>query len=99
MARFKAIPEAHLILIRDNELLMLRRAHTGYMDVWRGEPKYMEPHKCDDLSWFPLDARPANTVPYVEAAISRGLDDIVYSEYGWGDTADSGADPKRRVRT
>ena len=30
--RFKIIPEVHLILKRDNQLLLLRRANTGYMD-------------------------------------------------------------------
>ena len=32
MPRFKAIPEAHVILIKDEQILMLRRSNSGYED-------------------------------------------------------------------
>lgn len=46
-------------------------------------PKNMEPHKADDMHWFPLTKLPANTLPYIRAAISMYRKGIVYSEFGW----------------
>jgi len=141
--RFKLIPTSHLILLKYNKILLLRRFNTGYEDgnysvvaghldgnetfiqamvreakeeadinikpedlkvvhvmhrkvpneeridffimsnKWRGEPKIMEPHKCDDLRWFELDNLPDNIIPYVKQAIDCFLNNILYSEFGW----------------
>lgn len=47
-----------------------------------GEPKNMEPEKCDDLQFFPLNDLPEMVAPFRAAldAIQRGE---TYSEYGW----------------
>jgi ADP-ribose pyrophosphatase YjhB (NUDIX family) len=50
---------------------------------WRGEPRNLEPHKADDLRWFPLDALPEAMVPYVRGAIERWRAGVLYGESGW----------------
>jgi len=46
-------------------------------------PKNMEPHKADDMQWYPLSALPTNTVPYVRVVIEKYQKNIFYSEFGW----------------
>lgn len=128
--RFTAPVIAHIFLLRDEQILLLRRAHTGYEDgnysvpagrldggepvlqavareareetgieldldaacvvgvmhrrsnderidffvaatEWFGQIRNAEPRKCDGLTWFPLDASPPNTIPYVGRAIEN----------------------------
>jgi len=50
---------------------------------WGGEPKIMEPHKCDDLNWFSLTNLPDNVIPYIRQVINCVLTNKFYSEFGW----------------
>lgn len=146
--RFKIVPACYLALIKDGQILLLRRANTSYEDgnyslvaghldgqetfrqamvreakeeadvilspddlkvvhvmhrfacpnephlrervdvflmagKWDGEPQNMEPHKCDDLSWFLLDSLPGNVVPYIRQALECIKNNVFYSEFGF----------------
>ena len=142
MPRFALIPEAHLLLMQNERVLLLRRQNTGYEDGnysviaghfdgnetarqamareaaeeagliinpqdlvfchvihrkaenervsfffkterWTGEPRNLEPHKCGDPSWFPVNGLPPNVIPYVRHAIEQTLRGQMYSEHGW----------------
>ncbi|MDC7232942.1 MAG: NUDIX domain-containing protein [Spirochaetales bacterium] len=50
---------------------------------WTGEITNREPEKCSDLSWFPLDSLPENTIPYIRRVIECIRKKTFYSEEGW----------------
>ena len=50
---------------------------------WKGELKNMEPDKCDDLKWFPIDDLPENTVSYIRHALKQIKENEFYSELGF----------------
>lgn len=84
--------ETGITLVPDNvsvSHIMHRKFGRENIDVfysvrnWTGTPENREPQKCDDLSWFPVDNLPENTIPYIRQAIEHSLRGIFYSEHGW----------------
>lgn len=73
--------------------IMQRNSKTGNRDEridvffvvkkWKGEIRNMEEHKCDDLSWFPIDSLPENTIPFIKEIFKNISKKKFYSEYGW----------------
>ncbi|MEN8242587.1 MAG: NUDIX domain-containing protein [Chloroflexota bacterium] len=54
------------------------RAHA-----WDGEIHNTEPHKCTEIAWFPLDALPEHTVPYVRQALLNYQQGVWFDSFGW----------------
>lgn len=50
-------------------------------DRWDGEPQNLEPEKCDDLSWHPIDQLPENTIPYIRLVFENIRKGIPFSEW------------------
>ncbi len=81
------------IKIDPKELVLAHITHRRHLDErvsfffttarWAGTIRNMEPDKCDDLSWFPIDSMPDNMIPYVRNAIEQYLKGNIYSEFGW----------------
>lgn len=55
--------------------------------VWDGEPTNREPEKCSEIDWFPLNALPADVIPYPLAGIRAYLDGTPFDVIGWQETA------------
>lgn len=53
------------------------------IDRWEGEPTNAEPHKHEEIRWFPLDSLPDNMVPEVKQAIEKSQIGEVYGEFGF----------------
>ena len=141
--RFAMVVAAHLFLLRDDRVLLLRRRNTGHEDgnygvvaghvgggeeiaaamireareeagiaiapedlrvvgamhrrasgeeridfflaaaAWSGAIENREPDRCDELAWFPADALPENTIPYVRVALKRYRRGEWFTSFGW----------------
>ena len=42
-----------------------------------------EPDRCDELAFYPMDALPKNTVPFIRHAIGAVQRGSFFSEFGW----------------
>jgi ADP-ribose pyrophosphatase YjhB (NUDIX family) len=55
--------------------VMHRRSTEARIDFfikaerWAGEPRNMEPDKCDEVAWFPKSSLPDDTIPYMRRAL------------------------------
>lgn len=54
---------------------------TVTADRWDGEPQNLEPEKCDDLSWYPVEALPHNTIPYIRLVFENIKNGTLFSEW------------------
>ena len=93
-ACIREIKEEIGITVTPKNLEMVHVMHSQYSDrewivffmtasAYEGEITNCEPEKCDDISWFPLDTLPNNTIDYVRQAIESYKKGKFYSEFGW----------------
>lgn len=81
------------IEINTTDLQLVGVMHRKYEDIrldfffvaknYSGTPTNCELEKCDDVTWFPLNKLPTNTIVYLRQAIENYLKNISYSEVGW----------------
>lgn len=89
----EAKEEANIHLSPENlqvKHIMHRNASDRtYIDVylaatsWSGEIENMEPHKCDELSWFHLSDLPENLITEVRFSLEKMEQGGFFSEVGW----------------
>jgi 8-oxo-dGTP pyrophosphatase MutT (NUDIX family) len=50
---------------------------------WRGDPRIVEPQKCAELRWWPLDALPGGVVPHESRALASLGAGVPYLTHGF----------------
>ena len=51
--------------------------------VYKEKVRNCEPHKCEELKFFPLGKLPENLIPYVKCGIENHLSKEYFNEFGW----------------
>jgi 8-oxo-dGTP diphosphatase len=81
------------ILINPADLEFIHLVHRPFandadrLDVyfrcktWEGEPKNLEPEKCDDMGWFSLKDLPKNLIPKESEVWATIAKNGLYTEY------------------
>jgi len=54
-----------------------------YAQNYTGTIENKEPHKCDELKFYPLDNLPENIAPFILYAIKAMQKQQIFSEFGW----------------
>jgi 8-oxo-dGTP pyrophosphatase MutT (NUDIX family) len=50
---------------------------------WEGTLSNLEPHRCEELRWFSLNALPEHTIGTIQRVFNAVSQNITYSEEGW----------------
>ncbi|MFD9903544.1 methyltransferase, FxLD system [Streptomyces sp. NPDC059063] len=50
---------------------------------WHGEPRVLEPHRCTQWRWWPLNALPERLVDYTRTALTAIAQGKPYTHMGW----------------
>jgi len=64
-----------------------RESGSEYIDIfyeahnWVGQITNVEPNKCSDLSWFPIDHLPKDIIPVIKNVLDGVKNHEYYSEY------------------
>lgn len=48
---------------------------------FKGEAKILEPDKCSEWKWFPINSLPENTIPSIRHVIKNYQEGITFSEF------------------
>jgi ADP-ribose pyrophosphatase YjhB (NUDIX family) len=78
-----AIENLEIIQVMHRKAKEERIDYFFFCGKWEGEIKNMEPQKCDELAWYPLEDLPENTIEYINAAIENYRKGIKFSLFGW----------------
>jgi ADP-ribose pyrophosphatase YjhB (NUDIX family) len=54
-----------------------------YCNKWNNEIKNMEPEKCSELKWYPIENLPENTIEYIKYSIKNYLENNNFTLFGW----------------